>query len=265
VTPRPTIFALSDSLGETAEVVARAAASQFEGQISFTVKRLKVTSASQVRESVNQAADLGAALFYTLAEQELRDAMRDALADRAVPSVDILGPAIETLIESTEEKPQMQPGIQRRVSRSYFRKIEALEFAVNHDDGRHPDGLRDAEIILIGVSRTSKTPLSVYLSYRGYKVANVPLITGVDPPTQLFEPLRGLVVGLVGDAEILAAIRRERMQSLGSSALHYADIEAVTEELAYARNVMRKIGCPVVKTTQRAIEETAEEILRYLS
>lgn len=264
--PRPTIFALSDSLGETAEYVARAAASQFDGGQGFTVKRLtKVSSPSQVREAVKQASDLGAAVFYTLVEPRLRTAMREALAETDVRAVDIIGPAVDALAGITSDVPHMEPGAQRRVSRSYFRKIEALEFAVAHDDGRQPEGLQTAELILIGVSRTSKTPLSVYLAYKGFKVANIPLIEGVDPPAQLFEPLKGRIVGLTGDAEVLAEIRAERMSALGAGALKYADPAAIEDELTYARKLMRKLGCPVVNTTRRAIEETADEVLKLLA
>lgn len=263
---RPAIYALSDSLGETAELVARAAASQFDGEQGFVVKRMgRVSSPIQVRQAVRQAEDVGAAIFYTLVDPRLRVAMREALADSDVHAVDILGPALDALAGIIPEPPHMEPGAQRKVTRSYFRKIEALEFAVTHDDGRHPEGLKLAEIVLIGVSRTSKTPLSVYLSYKGFKVANVPLIPGVDPPEQLFESLKGTIIGLTGDAEVLAEIRRERVHSLGTAALKYADPDSIEEELAYARTVMRKLGCPIVSTTRRAIEEAADEILKYVT
>ena len=267
MTRRPTIFALSDSLGETAEHVARAAASQFADEGAFTIRRLqRVSSAAHVREAVKQADDADAPIFYTLVEPRLRVAMQEALAEHeAVRAVDILGPAIDALRGLTSESPHLRPGIQREVGRNYFRKIEALEFAVSHDDGRNAHGLKDAEIVLIGVSRTSKTPLAVFLSYKGFKVANIPLICGVDPPAELFEELSGRIVGLTGDPEVLADIRRERAQSLGAGAMKYADLQAIEEEIEYARSVMRKLGCPVVKTTRRAIEEVADEILRLIA
>lgn len=263
---KPRIFALSDSLGETAELVARAAASQFDGAEVFAVRRLhRVSDPSHVRHAVMEAADAGAVIFYTLADPRLRTAMREAVAERDVPAVDILGPAIDALKEVTPQSPHMQPGIQRRVGRSYFRKIEALEFAVAHDDGRHPEELSEAEIVLVGISRTSKTPLAVYLSYKGFKVANVPLVPGAEPPAQLFGPLKGKIIGLTGDPIVLADIRKERALHLGAGAVKYADLETIEEELSYARGIMRRLGCPVVTTTKRAIEETADEILRLLA
>lgn len=262
---KPVIFALSDSIGETAEHVAQAAAAQFGTETLFTVRRLaRVSQPSHIKEAVRVADLAGAAVFYTLVDPALRLAMADALAKHPdVRAVDILGPAIDALSGMLATSPQMEPGRQRRVGRPHYaRQISALEFAVAHDDGKQPEGLREADIVLIGVSRTSKTPLSVYLSYRGYKVANVPLIPGVELPAELFEDLPGKIVGLTADADDLAALRRERARQLGPGGMKYADLAAIEEELAYARDVMRRLGCPVVRTTHRAIEETADEILR---
>ena len=168
------------------------------------------------------------------------------------------------LSEVSGEEPKGEAGLVRLTDRGYFEKIEALEFAVKHDDGRNPQGLIEAEVVLIGVSRTSKTPLSMYLAFKGYRTANVPLTLGTEPPSELYDVDPKKVFGLTADSGLLSRIRTQRMQELGSYVAHYAEEESVERELEEARAVMRKIGCIVLRTDNRAIEETAQEILRYI-
>jgi regulator of PEP synthase PpsR (kinase-PPPase family) len=151
-----------------------------------------------------------------------------------------------------------------RTDEEYFDRIEATEFAVSHDDGRNVEDLHAADIVLLGVSRTSKTPLSMYLAFKGYRVANVPLAPGVTPPKQIFELDPRRVFGLVTDPLVLIEVRRERMRELGTYVPRYAEREAVEMELEDARAVMRRVGCIVVRTDNRAVEESAQEILRYV-
>ena len=140
-----------------------------------------------------------------------------------------------------------------------------MEFAVTHDDGLHPDGLIHADVVLIGISRTSKTPLAIYLGYQGYRVANVPLALGTDPPAQLFDVDPRRIFGLVTTPEVLLKVRTARMTDFGTHIPGYADVEHIDEELAAARLLMRQIGCVVINTANRAIEEIAQEILRYMA
>jgi len=146
----------------------------------------------------------------------------------------------------------------------YFERIGATEFAVSHDDGRNPEDIPLADVVLIGVSRTSKTPLSMYLAFKGYRVANVPLAPGIEPPSEIFEADPRKVFGLVTDGEVLVEVRRERMREIGAFVPRYADREAVEQELEDARALMRRIGCIVIRTDNRAVEESAQEIIRYL-
>jgi regulator of PEP synthase PpsR (kinase-PPPase family) len=188
----------------------------------------------------------------------------DALCEQGVNGVDLLGPALGLLSSVTGLQPTGEAGAVRRTDQGYFDRIEAMEFAVKHDDGRNPEGLLDADIVLLGVSRTSKTPLAMYLAFKGWSVANVPLARGIKPPHQIFEVDPRRVFGLVTSADVLMYIRNERMKELGTYVPGYAEREAIEAELEEARALMRKIGCLVVRTENRAVEEAAQEIVRHV-
>ena len=151
-----------------------------------------------------------------------------------------------------------------QVGEAYYRRVEAMEFAVAHDDGQRPDALIHADVVLIGVSRTSKTPLAIYLGYRGIRAANVPLAMGTQPPPQLFDVDPRRIFGLMTTPEVLMKVRSARMQELGALVAGYADREHIEQELEQARALMRQMGCVVLNTANRAIEETAQEILHYI-
>ncbi|MFU8891634.1 MAG: pyruvate, water dikinase regulatory protein [Anaerosomatales bacterium] len=258
------IYVLSDSLGETADLVARAAASQFP-RGTFEITRLaKVSSAGALEELVRAASARGCVFFYTLANPVLRERMHALVTELGITAVDILGTAVGALSRVSGVDPTGEVGAIRRTDRGYFQRIEAMEFAVKHDDGRNPQGLAEAEVILIGASRTSKTPLSMYLAFKGYKAANIPLMAEVDPPAELFGVNPRKVFGLTSDPDLLSSIRSKRLSELGTYARHYAEREAVERDLESARALMRRLGCIVVRTDDRAIEETAQEIIRYL-
>jgi len=258
------IHVVSDSLGETGEMVARAAAGQF-GPDAFRIERLpKIHTPEQLRQEVRSHCGVYCLFFYTLVDDALCAEMK-RLCDEGVNGVDLLGPAVELLESVSGFEPTGEAGSIRRTDEDYFDRIEAMEFAVKHDDGRNPEGLADADVVLIGVSRTSKTPLSMYLAFKGIRVANIPLAPGSSPPDELFEVDPRKVFGLVTDPEVLLDIRKERMRELGMWVPRYAEREAVEEEMREARSLMRKIGCLVVHTDNRAVEEAAQEILRHLS
>ncbi len=257
------IHVISDSLGETGETVALAAVSQFQPNV-FRIERLpKVTSPADLREQVTRHCGEDCIFFYTLVDQELRDEMQ-RLVQGGVNGVDLLGPAVARLAEVTGVQPTGEAGRLRRTDEGYFDRIEAMEYAVKHDDGRNVEGLLEADIVLLGVSRSSKTPISMYLAFKGWRVANVPLAPGMVPPEEIFTLDPRKVFGLVTSVDVLLAIRRERMKELGGWVPGYAEREAIEGELAEARAVMRKIGCLVVHTDNRAVEESAQEILRHI-
>ncbi|MHB1136396.1 MAG: pyruvate, water dikinase regulatory protein [Coriobacteriia bacterium] len=257
------IHVISDSLGETGETVALAAVSQFAPN-TFRIERLpKVESTAHLRETVRAHCGTDCIFFYTLVDRSLRNEM-DRLVETGVVGVDLLGPALDLLEHVTGTRPSGEVGRIRRTDEGYFDRIEAMEFAVKHDDGRNPEELADADIVILGVSRTSKTPISMYLAFKGWRVANVPLAPGVAPPRELFKLDPRRMFGLVTSADVLLGIRRERMKELGGYVPGYAEREAVEAELIEARALMRRLGCLVVHTDNRAVEESAQEILRHM-
>lgn len=260
---QPTVYILSDSLGETAEQVTRAALSQFDSETFHVVRLPKISSRGQLEGVIRGAVCDNCVFVYTLAEPKLREMMDRIVGDLPLGAVDVLGPLVGALANAAHERPVWKVGAIRRIDSDYFERVDALDFAVQHDDGRNTEELDHAEIVLIGVSRTSKTPLAMYLAFKGYRVANVPIVPGVDPPMELFALDRRRVFGLVTEVELLIEIRRQRLHDLGPFAATYAEREAVEVELEEARALMRRIGCIVINTGGRAIEESAQEVLSY--
>ncbi len=259
-----TIHILSDSLGETADGVARAAAAQFP-QGTFRTERLpKITTVEELKDCVSLHCGEQCIFFYTLAKADLRAEMTLLVQKHGVKAIDIMGPGIELLSSVSGVVPRGIAGTMRTPDEAYFERIEAMEFAIKHDDGQHPEGLIDADVVLIGVSRTSKTPLSMYLAAKGFRCANIPLVAGSTPPDELFSVDPRRVFGLISSVETLLEIRTRRMEELGSYVPGYAEREQVECDLEEARAIIRKIGCIIVRTDRRAIEETAQDVIRYL-
>lgn len=258
----PGVFIVSDSIGETAEMVVRAAASQFNSG-NMEIRRIpNISDQSILEEIVHQAAEHKFMIAYTLVLKELADFLQ-AEADKAgVVCIDILGPIIEAFKEASHIEPRLEPGLLRKVDEMYYRRIEAVEFAVRYDDGKDPRGIAMADIVLVGVSRTSKTPLSMYLAHKRIKVANVPLVPEVAPPEELFKVEKGKLIGLVINPTQLNNIRTERLKTLGlSGQASYANEERILEELEFSDKIMKRLGCPVIDVTNKAVEETASKIL----
>ncbi len=264
-----TVLVISDALGETAASVALAAAGQFdEGAVA--IERLsRVQDARQVKrylESLAGAAKKIAA-FHTIVQDELRCEVAGLLVEQGIAAVDLLGPAIDTIAALTGLAPKGIPGIIHQTDERYFQRIACMEYTVEHDDGRGADDLSEADIVLIGVSRTSKTPLSMYLALQGYHVANIPLAPQMEPPQALFEVDPARIFGLVTTVEAIAPIRAQRLGTAQaqSAAGSYADPNAIELEFAYARSLMKRLGCFVVHTDGKAIEESATEIIERLN
>lgn len=261
----PVVFVVSDSIGETAELVARAAASQFNsGQVH--IRRFSyVDDPAALREVVDAALGRRAVVLYTLILPELRRTLGEACAHHGIPSVDIMGPTMEALGRILNIKPRLEPGLVHRLDDEYFRRMEAIEFAVKYDDGKDPRGLARADAVLIGVSRTSKTPVSMYLAHRRHRVANVPLVPEVDPPEELCRLEKGRVIGLSIQPDLLIEIRQERLRAIGLAAdASYGSPDRIRAELAFAHEVFRRLDCPVIDVTNKAVEETANRVLQLL-
>ncbi len=263
--PMPVLYVISDALGETAEFVGRAAAAQFIG-IKTRIRRVPyVRDEAHLEEILEEAVAEQAILVYTLVLKGLRDYLERRAAERGLKTVDILGPVIEALSKQTGMEPTHTPNIIHRLDEQYFRKVEAIEFAVKYDDGKDPRGVLYADVVLIGVSRTSKTPLSMYLAHKGLKAANIPLVPEVIPPDELYAISPRKIIGLTLRPELLNQIRTERLKTLGLGAsADYANLERIMQELEYARGIMKRIGCPVVDATGKAVEETASIVLEIL-
>lgn len=260
----PRVFLLSDGTGETSESVVAAALTQFAG-LSVELSRYKsLRSRDQIEAIVDEAKERGAAIAFTLVNRELRSAVEEATKRQGVPAVDILGPLMDMLRSYLGAEAQTQPGLFHAVNEQYFRRIEAMEFTIRQDDGAHPDNLARADLVLVGVSRTSKTPLSMYLSYRGWRVANVPLVKGIEPPPTLFQIDPRKVVGLMINPESLARIRRERLVRMGRDpAGDYASLNHIREEIEWSKQLFeRNRRWLVLEVTNKALEETAAEIER---
>jgi len=201
-------------------------------------------------------------LCYTIISPVLRRKLKELTKLVNVTVVDIIGPMLQGVSKITETEPTMKPGMIHRLDEEYFKRVEAIEFAVKYDDGKNPLGFLKADIVIVGVSRTSKTPLSMYLAHKRIKAANLPLVPEVNLPSELFEIPPYKIVGLIIDPFKLNFIRSERLRAMGLDAnASYANIERINEELEYARGVMRRIHCPIIDVSSKAIEETANLIL----
>ncbi len=265
------IFILSDSLGDTAAAMVSAAAVQFAEEDTRVERLPKISSLDQVKSYMTSrlakhenSLSGATVVFYTITDLELRNKVAQYFKEIDLTSVDLLGPAIEAITKATGKAPLGRPGVNRVLDEAYFRRIEAMDYSVDHDDGRLPEEYKDADIILMGVSRTSKTPLSMYLASVGYKVANLPLALGIEPPKQIYEVDRWRIFGLMSSPDVLCAIRTRRLGEVAPNIMqNYAGEEYVTRDLEEARALMRKLGIIVVRTDNRAIEETAREIITY--
>ena len=257
---------ISDSIGDSAATMAQAAVSQF-AQGRFAFNRLpNVSSLAQMKPFIDQQLELTdgpIVLFHTIANEHLRAQLEHYLQDKPVVAVDMIGSVINAIARVSGLSPRGEAGLIRETDAAYYGRIEAIEFAVEHDDGRNPETIDDADIVLIGVSRSSKTPLAIYLATLGYKVANVPLVSGSEPPEVIYNLDKRRVFGLTTDPVLLASIRQRRLGNAIDVASSYASIDAVMEDLDRARIVMRRIGCIIIRTDNRAIEEVTQEILRY--
>lgn len=259
-----TVYVVSDSAGDTGELAVRAAAAQFH-PLSVHIRRAAFIQSREGIDSILAAAQAdNSIVLYTLVIPFLRDYMVEQTGSLNLTAIDLLGPLIENLERTLGHESRHEPGLNHVLNADYFRKVEAVEFAVRYDDARDVTGILKADIILVGVSRTSKTPLSMVLAHKTFKVANVPLIPELVPPKELYLASPSKVIGLTIDPSSLNAIRKERLKALGlPDSAPYATSERILRELDHARAVMDKIGCIVIDVSNKAVEETASIILEH--
>ncbi len=260
------LHVVSDATGETATRVVLAVERQFPDLDFEVIRHPRITSADDVHLAAARARGRRAVVVYTLVDPGYRDEMRRVCRRFRLHYCDLLGHPIQAVAKVSGLPAKMEPGARPVLDATYFKRVEAIEFAVRNDDGIAPRALEEADVVLVGVSRTSKTPISIYLGYLGYKTANVPVVRGIDPPPELFEVERTKVVGLTIEAEALARIRRERAKHLGrgTSRRAYADLVEIYDELEHAQRLHRRLGCPVIEVSSLSIEETAHRIVRIV-
>ena len=256
---------ISDSTGETLTTMAKAAAVQYSQVRPIEHVHPLVRTAKQLDKVLDQVEANPGIVLYTVVNRELIDEIDRRCREVKVPSLHVLQP-IMTIFESYLGAPQT-PIVagQHIVDADYFRRIDALNFTMAHDDGQLPQDLNTADIVILGISRTSKTPTSVYLAQRGYKTANLPLVPSIPLPAHLTEPHTAFVVGLVASPDRISEIRRNRVQLLGDRNLDdYVDRTQIANEVAYSRRLCAKHGWPVIDVTRKSVEETAATIISLL-
>lgn len=256
------LHVISDSTGETAARLVQALEAQFPEQEFLEIRHPRVDSPEDLRLAVERMRGRPAVVVYTLVEPELRERMRTLCRSAKLHYCDLLAQPLEAVAKVSGQAARMKPRARPPLNEAYFRRMSAIEYAVKHDDGVGL-GLPEADVVLVGVSRTSKTPLSIYLGYLGYKAANVPLVKGIDPPAELFEVEQWKVVGLTIDAQRLSEIRGERIRWMRGDR-RYADLVEIYEELDYAAQVHRRLGCPIIEVSELSIEEVALRIVQLV-
>ncbi len=259
-----TIFVVSDATGETADRVARSALVQFPRAEATIIRRGQVRTEGQLRAVVAEAASRESLIIHTLVSDELRGTMLAEARRHGVDALDLMGPLLDRLTYHLQASPQEKPGLFKQLAEVRTREIEAVEFAFRHDDGQHPEDLGRAEVVLVGPSRTMKTPTSLFLAYRGWFVANVPLVPGTALPPALHELPPQTVFCLTMSATRLVELRRARAAYLGIPDEPYASLPVVREELRQCQAVCSQRGWSGVDVTGKSVEEVAREVMLLL-
>lgn len=255
------IFVVSDGTGRTAQQVLKAALTQFPGVDVEVMMKQEVRSAEQVEELVGEAKAVDGFILHTLVSENLRETMTRICRVNHVQAMDLMGPLLFRLSDYLADTPTQKPGLFFKLNEEYFKRIDSMQFAFNHDDGQRDYDYEKAELVLVGVSRTFKTPLSIYFAFRGWFVANYPVILGVEPPAILASLPPGRVFGLTTEASDLSNLRTARQQYLGGNTPEYSSITHVRQELHYAEKIFSRYEWPVITVTSKPIEEIASEIL----
>ncbi len=262
-----TIYILSDGTGETAATMVRAALVQYNAQEVNIIRCKNLRSEENILKIIDECFEKRGMIAYTFAGLTIRQKIAEVCSEKSIPSTDLLGPLIVSLDDFFGVPSASRVGALRQTDDSYFKRIEAIEYTVRHDDGKTSTELDKADIVLVGISRTSKTPLSIFLSHKGWKVANIPLVIGSPLPEQLFKIDQRKVIGLIIDIHSLQKIRKNRLEKFGQdSGGEYASLNQIMQEIEYAENLFKQNRrWPVFNVTERALEETASEIVRVIA
>jgi len=258
---------ISDATGETLLTVARAAAAQYAKVAPVEHIHPLVRTQKQLERALSEIEESPGIVLYTLLEEDLVSRLENKCKELSLPCMSILGPVLQLFKSYLGSESTHKVGAQHTLNAEYFKRIDALNYTMIHDDGQHPEGLDDADVVLVGVSRTSKTPTSIYLANRGVKTGNIPLVPGTPYPTQLETLTQPLVVGLFASPERIVQIRQNRLLGLKAhdDDSAYIDRQAVAEEVAFSKRLCAKHNWPLIDVTRRSIEETAAAVLRLLS
>ena len=257
---------VSDATGETVQSVARACLVQFENIKPTESLWTLVRTEGQVEKVISGIEANPGFVLYTLVDVKVRTKLQDACRRIQVPCISVLQPIMAAFGGFLNIEQQARPGRQHLLDNEYFARISAMDFAMSHDDGQGTWNLEEADVVLVGVSRTSKTPTCIYLANRGIKAANIPIILGMEVPDELFSLTHPLVVGLVKETGSLVQVRRNRLRMLNEGdSSEYADPDAVAEEVKFANRIIAGPGWPVIDVTRRSIEETAASIMQMLT
>lgn len=261
------IIIISDGTGETAKGMTRAVMSQFQSKEIFYTRYKNIRTLEQIDAIFQEVALHHDMIVYTIVSTELRRYVHDKSIKERIRSVDLLGPLLTSVSNIFETEPDYQPGLLHAVNEKYFQKVAAVEFTLNHDDGRNLKSLDECDVVLVGISRTSKTPLSIFLSMEGLKVVNIPIINQMPLPENLFQIDQRKIFGLTIDPETLREIRQNRLSKLGTSTSgDYANDKKVVEEIEWANTLFNENRrWPVFNVTNKALEETAAEIVKLLN
>ncbi len=261
------VIIISDGTGETASSMTRAAITQFQSKEIFFTRFKNVRTKDHIDAIFQEAAIHHDMIVYTIVSPDLRKYVHEISRKEHVRSVDLLGPLLTSFANVFETEPDYQPGLLHAVNDKYFEKVAAVEFTLNHDDGRNLKSLDECDVVLVGISRTSKTPLSIYLSLEGLKVVNIPIILNMPLPEDLVKIDQRKIFGLTIDPDALKQIRQNRLSNLGTNATgDYADSRKVSEEIEWANGLFEdNRRWPVFNVTNIALEETASEIIKLLN
>ena len=267
-----TVYTLSDSSGETAELVAKSALSQFDPspdnceKIAEICRLPKVRSAKEVKDLFSTQIKSQSIIVYTLVLPEARQALTEEAGKYSIPTYDVLGNLVSKLESILHAPPLREPGLRLKVDQSYFNRMDAIHYAIKYDDGQNLHGIENADVILIGVSRTGKTPSCMYLAqHYGLRAANIPIVLGIEPSKVLYQINKNKTIGLMCDPLVLQSFRSTRASSLQMDySADYCDFDHISHEVDYSKKIFQELKCHVVDMTNRAVEETAVEIISKL-